>query len=73
MQAIGSRRGAAAVLMLLPAWVATGCTNLYMDQTAVPDTNQRLVVGYDNVPNKKVWVIDGDEVEEVKIVRKEGR
>lgn len=50
----------------------SGCGSAYTGQVAVPNTNQRLVVGHDNWPSKQIWVIEGGKVEPVTIVR-EGR
>jgi hypothetical protein len=47
-------------LLLLPALTGAGCRSWYNGQVEVPGTNQRLVVGSDNWPTKKAWVlVDG--------------
>ena len=47
----------------------TSCS-VFMDQAEVPGTNQRLVVGGQIVflgPLPKIWVLEGDRYESVKI------
>jgi hypothetical protein len=55
-------------LLLASAALASGCGSAYYGQVAVPNTNQRLVVGHDNWPSKQIWVIEGDKVDTVRIV-----
>ena len=58
----------AAIVMLLVGGLESGCGSIYYGQVAVPNTNQRLVVGHDSWPSKQIWVIEGDKVESVRIV-----
>lgn len=55
--------------MLLVSTLVSGCASVFMDQEAVPNTKQRLVVGHNNWPSTRVWVIDGDKLEGVKVRR----
>ena len=62
------KRLLAAIVMLSTAGLS-GCGSAYTGQVAVPNTNQRLVVGHDNWPSKQIWVIEGDKAESVKIIK----
>lgn len=57
--------------LLLLAGSVTGCGSAYTGQIAVPNTNQRLVVGHDNWPSKQIWVIEGGKVESVKVIKED--
>lgn len=61
----------AAIVMLLISGFVTGCGSAYTGQVAVPNTGQRLVVGHDSFPSKKIWVIEDGKVESVKVVKEE--
>jgi hypothetical protein len=51
----------AGSLALLAA-TSSGCATWYHDQIEVPGTNHRIVVGSDNWPTKKIWLlVDGKE------------
>jgi len=66
------RRGmVAATIMFVMMGAVVGCGSAYTGQIAVPNTNQRLVVGHDSFPSKQLWVIDGGKVESVKIIKEE--
>ena len=60
-------------VMFLTGALVSGCRSYFMDQVAVPNTKQRLVVGqYVNVfasgaPSRQVWVIDGGKLEPDKV------
>ncbi len=54
-------------ILFLTGILLSGCGSVFMGQVAVPNTTQRLVVGHDGGPLKRVWVIDGDKVEDVKV------
>ena len=69
-KALHKRIVGALVIILILGPVA-GCGSAYTGQVAVPNTSQRLVVGHDNWPSKQIWVIEGGNVESVKIIRGE--
>jgi len=54
--------------LLLIIWCG-GCLSIYRDQTVVPGTDQRLIVGHNNWPTKKIWVLDKTGFHKVTIRR----
>lgn len=54
-----------AFLLALPC---SACATWVRDQVKVPGTNQRLLVGSDDWPTKKVWVLEDGKIQPVKIV-----
>jgi hypothetical protein len=63
-----SPRLLACLTLLLVASLSTSCATVYNGQAAVPGTNQRLLVGHDGWPNRKVWVLEDGKVHSVKVV-----
>ena len=64
------RRGCALCSFLLALCaLGTACALRPMDQVEVPGTHQRLVVGDDGLPFKKVWVCEDGKIKDVKIVQ----
>lgn len=56
------------LLLLACIPLAAGCATPYFDQVKVPNTNQRLAVGHDGWPFRRVWVLEDGKRESVKIV-----
>lgn len=61
------------VLFAALALAGSGCASVYMGQAAVPNTQQRLVVGHDGWPFQRVWVIENGIVHDVRIVMESTR
>lgn len=57
------------LLLVSASLLSTGCASIFMDQAAIPGTGQRLVVGHDGGPFKRVWVVDGNDRKKVKVVK----
>jgi hypothetical protein len=47
----------------------TGCASVFMDQVAVPNSEQKIIVGHDGGPFEKAWVLDKDGYHTLKIKR----
>jgi|GEM_PF-4908653 len=63
------RRRLAALLACLIALPAVGCGHQFMGQVPVRGTSQRLVVGHNMNPTKRVWVLENGRLEKVRIVK----
>ena len=60
---------AASLIVVLSC---TGCATWFRGQVAVPGTGQRIIVGCDHWPTKKIWILENGELTSPKIVY-EGR
>ncbi len=56
-------------LVLISIISLTGCASVFMDQVAVPNSDQRIIVGHDGMPFSKAWVLDKDGYHTLKIKR----
>ena len=64
-------RNGALMFSCLAAALLSGCS-VYNDQFEVPGTDQRIIVGTTWAlfgPFKKAWVMEGDQVESLRIVK----